>query len=205
MDRRSAPASVAVTAGPTHGTTSVDPATGKVTYTPTAGYTGPDSYTYRVCDSSDPTPVCDTAVVSISVGSNTVGIDPDTGTAQPGSPVTIPVLGNDSSGSGQPLDPTSVTVTTKPAHGTTTVDPTTGAITYTPNKGFSGTDTFVYNVCDTSTPTPICGDTTVTVNVPNTVVANDDHIGVAQGNPITIPILGNDTTSPDGAPLDPTR
>ncbi|MEN9221164.1 MAG: Ig-like domain-containing protein, partial [Thermostichus sp. BF3_bins_97] len=63
-----------------------------------------------------------------------------------------------------PLDPTSVSIITPPTNGTVTVDPVTGAITYTPNPGFTGTDTFVYQVCDTSDP-PLCDTATVTVTV----------------------------------------
>ena len=196
------PASVTVTTPPTHGTTTVNP-DGTIEYTPTAGYTGPDSYVYSVCDTTTPTPICDTATVDLTVAPNVVVADPDTGTAMPGDPVTIPVLGNDTT-SGQPLNPGSVTITVAPAHGTATVDPTTGAITYTPAVGFGGTDTLTYHVCDTSTPTPICADAVVSVNVPNVVKANDDHVGVAQGNPIKITVLRNDTVSANGAPLDPT-
>lgn len=36
-----------------------------------------------------------------------------------------------------------------PLHGTTSVKPTTGAITYTPELGFVGFDTFTYRVSDT--------------------------------------------------------
>ena len=40
------------------------------------------------------------------------------------------------------------TIVTAPAHGTTTVNTTTGEVTYTPAQGFSGTDTFTYTVAD---------------------------------------------------------
>src|SRR6185437_14728045 len=43
------PASVVVTTQPTHGSVSCD-ATGKCTYTPNAGFSGQDAYTYKVCD-----------------------------------------------------------------------------------------------------------------------------------------------------------
>src|SRR5262249_19127467 len=46
------------------------------------------------------------------------------------------------------LDPSTVTVKSGPSHGSTSVNPTTGAITYTPNGNFTGTDTFQYTVTD---------------------------------------------------------
>ncbi|MTD16653.1 tandem-95 repeat protein [Nakamurella sp. YIM 132087] len=195
------PTSVTITVPPTHGTATVNPTTGAVTYTPTAGYTGADSYTYRVCDTSDPTPVCDTATVTIQVGTDVVVANPDTATVTPGNPVTIDVRANDSTSTGQPLQVPTVTVA--PAHGTATVDPTTGVVTYTPAAGFSGTDTFTYQVCDTSTPTPVCDTGTVTVSVPNVVAAGGDSATTLQNAPVTVDVLANDTVSPSGAPLNP--
>ena len=207
------PASV-TTSTPAHGTVTVDPATGKVTYTPKPDYAGPDSFTYTVCDTSvtfpvaplapTPTPVCSTATVTITVPPNAVGANADLDTTPPGTPVTTDVLGNDTvTAGGAPLDPASVTVVTAPAHGTTSVNPATGAITYTPAIGFSGTDTYTYQVCDMSTPTKICGRASVTITVPNTVTAVDDEVATPQGTPVTTNVLANDTITPDGAPLDP--
>src|SRR5206468_3977836 len=73
------------------------------------------------------------------------------------------VLGNDSDTVGT-IDPASVAVSTKAGHGTTSIDPTTGKINYTPTTGYTGTDTFQYTVANTqggvSSPTTV----TVTVN-----------------------------------------
>jgi cyclophilin family peptidyl-prolyl cis-trans isomerase len=47
----------------------------------------------------------------------------------------------------------------QPANGTATLNPTTGSVVYTPNRGFAGNDSFQYQVLATSptstTPTPI--------------------------------------------------
>jgi uncharacterized repeat protein (TIGR01451 family) len=163
------PTSVTVTAGPTNGTVVVDPTTGAITYTPNPDYSGPDSFTYQVCDA---TALCDTATVSVTV---TPVADPpvavaDSATVSENGSVSIDVLANDSDPDGD-LDPTSVTVTSGPTHGTVSVDPTTGAITYTPNPDYSGPDSFTYQVCDT---TALCDTATVSVtvvNIPNTAVA----------------------------------
>uniref|UniRef100_UPI001CFBFBB8 Ig-like domain-containing protein n=1 Tax=Luteimonas panaciterrae TaxID=363885 RepID=UPI001CFBFBB8 len=79
-------------------------------------------------------------------------------------PVTIPVLSNDTL-NGVPVTTSTVTttVTTPPANGTTTINPD-GTITYTPNPGFSGTDTFTYQICETLNPSN-CDTATVTVTV----------------------------------------
>jgi Ca2+-binding RTX toxin-like protein len=60
--------------------------------------------------------------------------------------VIIAVLANDSDPDGS-LDPATVTITTEPNRGTVQVNPN-GTITYTPNPGESGEDSFTYTVAD---------------------------------------------------------
>ena len=196
------PTSVAITTPPGHGTVVVNP-DGTVRYTPAPSYSGQDTYSYRVCDTSTPTVKCDIAVVTIAVGTNQVAANADSLITPPGTPITTDVRDNDSSATSN-VPFTNPTITTAPGHGTATVDPTTGDVTYTPNDGFSGTDTFVYNVCDSSTPTPVCDSATVTVTVPNIVIAKDDSDTVAQNGTVTTDVLTNDTVTPNGSPLDPT-
>jgi Ca2+-binding RTX toxin-like protein len=59
----------------------------------------------------------------------------------------IDVLGNDTDPDGT-LDATTVTIVDGPAHGTVTVNPTTGAIIYTPAANYVGADSFTYTVKD---------------------------------------------------------
>ena len=186
---------------PTHGDTVVDTATGAITYTPTPGYSGPDTYTYRVCDTSTPAPVCDVATVTISVGANTVVATPDSDTTTPETPVSTDVRSNDSSSTGQALANPAVTVA--PLKGATAVDPDTGAITYTPSPGTSGVDTYTYRVCDTSTPTPVCAAAPVTITVVSAVTAAADTAATPQNVAVTTAVLTNDTFTTGGAPLNP--
>lgn len=79
-------------------------------------------------------------------------------------PVAIDILAND-----QPaaqLNKSSVQVTSAPAHGTLSINSSTGVVTYTPNINYSGIDNFVYQVCNNGS-IPQCDDATVTVNVGN--------------------------------------
>lgn len=65
--------------------------------------------------------------------------------------VVIDVTANDSDSDGS-IDPTSVTITDGPDHGSVSVDPVTGDITYTPDPGYFGPDHFEYSVCDDGDP-----------------------------------------------------
>lgn len=98
---------------------------------------------------------------------------------------TIDVLANDTPDPYGPLNPASVTVTSAPANGTTSVNSTTGAITYTPNATFVGTDTFTYRVCsnessslcDVASVTVTIGASAATPTAPDTGVGSQSMIG----------------------------
>ena len=105
----------------------------------------------------------------------------------------INVLGNDTDVEG--LNNSSVTVTVPSANGTTSINPTTGAITFTPAANFFGTTTFTYQVCDNGTPV-LCDDAvvTLTVNAVNDApIANNDNATTAEDTPVTLNITTNDT------------
>ncbi len=71
----------------------------------------------------------------------------DSGTTIPNTPVVIDILANDVPG-GAPLRNQTVTITTQPLHGTVTIDPVTGKVTYTPALNYFGPDEFYYTVTD---------------------------------------------------------
>ena len=60
---------------------------------------------------------------------------------------TTAVLENDADADGT-LDPATVQIQRAPDHGTVHIDPSTGDITYAPEPGFTGTDTYTYTVSD---------------------------------------------------------
>lgn len=137
---------------------------GTITYTPNPGFWGEDSYAYQICERGNPTN-CTTARVVITIDPNRVEAIDDAGRTDPGVPLQLVVVGNDRS-HGAPLDPESVLVMTPPSNGTVTC--AAGICSYTPAAGFVGTDTYVYRVCDTSYPTALCAEATVTVEIEGT-------------------------------------
>ncbi|WP_257670452.1 Ig-like domain-containing protein, partial [Parapedobacter tibetensis] len=189
---------VTITTPPTNGTVEVDPETGEITYTPDPGFEGEDTFEYTVDDETGvpSNPATVTIVVAEPVGPTAN----DDGAMTPiNTPVTIPVLDNDEEGDA-PLDSTTVTITTPPTNGTVEVDPVTGEVTYTPDDGFTGEDTFEYTVEDENgVPS---NPATVTVTIVDGPVANDDGTTTTPDTPVTIPVLDNDT--PGDAPLDST-
>jgi len=90
---------------------------------------------------------------------STIAAAPDAARTAQNTPVTTPVLANDTGG----LDPGSVTIVTPSADGTARANQN-GSVTFTPAPGFTGTTTYSYRVCDTSTP-PACATAVVTVTV----------------------------------------
>ncbi|MEJ8282708.1 Ig-like domain-containing protein [Curtobacterium citreum] len=156
---------------------------GGYTYTPTAGYSGPDSFTYTVTDGNGGT---DTVTVTVQVAplAKDDAVRVAAGTTYTAGTRATGVLGNDL-GTGL-----TVASNTKPAHGELTLDTATGAITYTPADGFSGTDSFRYTATDTA-GAPTTATVTITVNP---TIANDATTTDA-GTPVNVDVQHNDRGS----------
>ncbi|HEX7030442.1 MAG TPA: DUF4347 domain-containing protein [Gammaproteobacteria bacterium] len=105
----------------------------------------------------------------------------DSGSTSEDDSVTVDVLANDSDAEGA-LDAASVTVTGAPAHGTTSVNETSGVVTYTPAANYNGADSFTYEVADEHGVTG-----TAAVNI--TVTAVNDAPTIA-GTPATTAVAG---------------
>jgi hypothetical protein len=135
---------------PAHGTLSgFDPVTGHVLYTPAPGYSGPDSFTFIVTDTTIASaPPRTSAPVTVRITVVPVNAppvaNPDADTVTAGgvlaTGVGAGVLANDTDPDGNPL---TASLMTGPAHGTLTFAPD-GSFVYTPFPGFTGTDAFTY-------------------------------------------------------------
>lgn len=137
-----------ITELPTKGTATVN-LDGSIEYTPNLGSFGTDTFIYSICDKINVT-TCDTAKVTISITGVPQAI-PDTATVVVGVNSPILILGNDKNADGTlVIDSTKITtptITTSPTKGTVTVN-ADGSVKYTANAGASGTDTFIYSICD---------------------------------------------------------
>ncbi len=192
-----------ITTAPTSGMVTID-ALGNYTYTPTdPNFTGEDSFQYEVCDDGAPQ-ACDIATVYIEVlpdpinGNNPPVANPDLGTTEVNTPISGSLIGNDNDIDGDNLV-INTTPTSNPTNGTVSINPD-GTYTYTPDNGFTGTDSFMYEVCDDGNPS-LCDQTTVTITVlPNTGNAtsamDDSGIGLINMD-ISGSMIANDS-DPEG-------
>jgi gliding motility-associated-like protein len=185
-----------VVTNPSNGTVTVN-ADSTITYTPDLNFNGNDTFTYVICDGGTPN-LCDTATVIITVNpinDAPIAVD-DAATTQEETPIAISVLANDTDAEGN-IDPTPAVID-GPSNGVITVN-ADGTITYTPNAGFNGLDTFTYVICDSGLPV-LC-DTAIVIVTVNPVndppVAVDDNITTPEDNPVIINVLANDT-DPEG-------
>ena len=169
---------------------------GTISYEPDPDFNGTDTFSYTACD---PLAACDNATVTVTVAPRDdapVAIDDQVSTPE-ATPVTFDPLANDSEVDGEQL---SVGAVSEPANGIVTKNGD-GTLTYTPDAGFTGLDTFTYQACD---ETGTCSEGTVTVNVksgPNSLpVAVDDDVATPANVPVVVDVLSNDS-DPDGDPL----
>jgi CshA-type fibril repeat protein/VCBS repeat-containing protein len=173
-----------------NGTVTIDPVTGALTYTPNAEFSGNDVITYTVSDSSGSTST-GTATITVTAVNDAPAAGADTASTLEDTPVVIDVLANDSDAEGQALTVTAASA----ANGTVTIDPVTGALTYTPNANFNGGDTITYVVSDGAGGTST-GTVAVSVSpVADAPVAVDDAVTVSEDTPFssTISLIANDT------------
>jgi len=118
--------------------TNIDANTGDFTFQPNTNFAGTTSFTYTIDNGSSTS----TAVVSISVTSTAVVANDNSYTTNPGVSVRENLM-NDDTGVGIEVSD----ITTQPAHGTVTFQPN-GEFTYTPDSGYAGSDSFVYEITD---------------------------------------------------------
>ena len=121
----------------------------RVLYVPSLSFRkGSETISYEVCDNGNPV-MCDTAEITITVPRQELPpvAEMDLFTGNEDSVLIGNVLNNDIDGNND-----SLVINTNPVSGPSngnlliSID---GAIRYTPNAGFSGSDRFVYQVCDT--------------------------------------------------------
>ncbi len=188
-----------VVANPQHGTLTA-PTTNSVTYTPNTGFSGTDSFTYKATTKNGQAGGVDSNIATVTITVNAAQsnqpptADDKTIQTNAGTPIQITLTGTDPI----PGDTLKFSVVANPQHGTLTA-PTTNSVTYTPNTGFSGTDSFTYKA---TTKNGQAGGVdsniatvTITVNAAQNnqpPTANNLNIQTNAGTPVQITLTGTD-------------
>ena len=114
----------------------------ELVYTPVAGFTGADSFTYTVTDPAGNGTEATAIITVTSVTLNTPVANVDQVETMQNTPVTIMVLDNDTDPNGDTLSISAVG--SEAAHGTAKQNGS--SIVYTPDTGFTGDDKFTYTI-----------------------------------------------------------
>ncbi|MCU4164289.1 Ig-like domain-containing protein [Carboxylicivirga caseinilyticus] len=170
IDDAIAPSTLQIVDQPLNGAVNINTVDYTITYTPTSDFNGTDSFSYSVSDESGDSSEASVSITVTPVNDAPTPVDDNVQT-QEETPIVIYVLANDTDLENN-IDSCSVTVITRPTHGTT-LKIGCGRIQYTPNDNFNGDDSFTYQVTDS-----IGGSGTATVYLTVTTVA-DSPVAIA--------------------------
>ncbi len=186
-----ASSSIIIVSAPKYGTALI--AGDRINYSPYSRFYGNDTLTYTIFDTGYPFPaLSDTAYVYIKVARRHPLAINDTVSTSEDVAIDINLLQNDQD---IDIDPTSVTIGTPPAHGTITLNQTTGIVTYSPDNDYFGLtedgngDGFTYTVKDkTGLSSDIANVIIDILTVPDPPVTSDVIRSTAEDVPVSINI-----------------
>lgn len=184
---------------PTNGTVTIA-ADGSFVYTPANGYSGTDTFTYRVCLAAPNATVCSTQTVSVTTNPAPPApvapvIQADTIALISGGSATGDVGANDSYAPGSTF-----TVVNQPANGSVMLN-ADGTFTFIANAGYVGSDSFTYTVCLASPNQSTCASASASVSVsinpaPPAPVLQLDTLTSTAGSTASATVASNDSVAP---------
>jgi hypothetical protein len=179
------PYTFTITQDPAHG--SLTGTGGSRTYAPNAGYLGTDSFKWKV---SDGELLSNEATVAITVAGNQPPVAQDqSASVVQGHSVLISLSYTD-----EAPGTCSFTITQPPSDGA--LSGTGGERTYTPDKSFTGTDTFNWKVTDAKGAGSDVATVTITVTPNQPPVARDASVSVKLGESVEFRLEYSDTDGP---------
>src|SRR6476469_6923043 len=154
----------------------IDQNTGNVTFTPAAGFSGNDSFTFKVIDNHQAESNIGTVTITVTPSVPLTPTQPPTSTpenhppeaqsqqvtTEAGKPVDI-ALGAIDNDTGDSLTAEIVTPPQPNTGSLGQIDQNTGNVTFTPAAGFSGNDSFTFKVIDNHQAESNIGTVTITV------------------------------------------
>jgi hypothetical protein len=179
-----------------HGTAHIN-ADNSITYTPNSTYSGNDRFSYSISNGHGGSASAN-VILTVQPPLPPVARD-DAATTPYLTPVVIDVLANDTDPNGFFLSVTSVGVAT---NGTAKILPG-GAVNYSPQPGFVGSDSFEYSISDGHGGIA-SANVTVTVQPPGgSLTAQNDAATTPYAKPVAINVT--DDTAPSGLALTITK
>jgi filamentous hemagglutinin family protein len=185
---------------PSHGTLTIDYATGEYEYTPDAGFVGQDRFMYQA-KVSDTGVETDWVEVTIDVTNELPVANSGSAEKHMGTPIAGLLNTNDVADDLGYIDDITVEIVEQPSFGTVTVqkDGDTWTYVYTPTKDehgeyHVGTDNFTYSVKDPQDVVdPDYGTATITITLTNNPpVQHNDTVTIKEGQSVIINVLIND-------------
>jgi len=96
------------------------------------------------------------------------------------------------------IDPTTVVIVSDVTHGATSVNPSTGVVTYTPGSNYYGPDSFTYEVDDDDGATSNVATVSITVgDVNDAPVAYNDTASTPEDTQVDIDVIAWNNRSYD--------
>ncbi|MEI6607473.1 MAG: Ig-like domain-containing protein, partial [Verrucomicrobiota bacterium] len=160
----------AIVSTPAHGTLSGTAP--NVTYTPTANYNGPDSFTFKVNDGSLDSAVATVTITVTAVNDAPVAIAQSVTTAQD-TAKAITLAGTDVD-----LNALTYAIVSSPAHGT--LSGTAPNVTYTPTTSYNGADSFTFKVNDGTVDSAVATVTLTVTAVNHAPTSTGGSVSVAK-------------------------
>ena len=181
-----------VVTNPSHGTLTLN-ANGSFTYTPTANYFGPDSFTYRAKDANGQSQPITVTITVVGVNDAPTAGNDTKSVSNDGSTHEVDVLVNDADGPSETQTVTITAVTQGSSGGTVTIGSNGSKIQYKPAASFTGTETFSYTITDqggltkTATVTMTVTAATSTGVISGIVFFDADNDGVRDTGEVGVP------------------
>lgn len=174
------------------GTILLNPATGQYTFIPNILFTGSVQSTYTVCNTGINPQQCSNTTFTILVTNLPVAVNDGTATV-----INTAVNGNVATNDSGTLLGSFTFSTVSASTGTINGNPATGAYSFTPATGFTGTTSTTYTLCNLLSPP--CSTASITFTVYPTLIANPDVIITTPSVSAVGNFVTNDTGVTPGA------
>ena len=175
-------------AGPANGTLALN-ADGSFTYTPNAGFSGADSFSYRASDGASTSEIATVTIAVNAVNDAPVANDDSASVAEDSGVTAIDVLENDHDADNDAL---SITAVTPGANGAVAIAADGKSLSYAPHAGFVGNDTVTYTITDGHGGSDSAIVTVTVTNVNDAPAAADDRVTTNEDTPVSGNVLAND-------------